>query len=190
MSVPLIRAFIAFDIGEGLRGALAGVQEGLKETRADVRWVGIEGIHLTLKFLGNVPEDRVEDIAGGMARASTGVPPSRVRLAGLGAFPSPKSPRVVWVGVREESGSLRSLHGRLETEMEALGFPRESREFQPHLTLGRVRSPSGRDALLRALASRTDSEIGAFTADTLILFKSTLLPSGAEYSRLRSVSLE
>lgn len=192
----MIRAFIACELTEELRNALKVLQNELKGAGADVKWVKPEGIHLTFKFLGTVSDDDIEKIAEGIRRSADGIRPFRLRLYGLGAFPSLKSPRVVWVGIREESEKpeekwrVAILQERLEAEMENLGFLREKRGFHPHLTLGRVRSPRGRDFLLPFLTQGANREVGSFLATEIVLFKSSLLPSGAEYSRLRRVALE
>jgi len=181
-----VRVFIAMDIGAEIRETLQKIQDELKKTGADVRWVKTEGIHLTLKFLGNIPEDKLAPITDGMDRAAKGILPMEIRLNGLGAFPSTTRPRVVWVGITGPE-QLGTLYERIEAEMEGVGFQRETRKFHPHLTLGRVRSPRGQEKLLPFFESWKDREVGSFVARELILFKSTLLPSGAEYSRVRSV---
>jgi len=181
-----LRAFIAIDIGGEIRETLRNMQNELKETGADVRWLKTDGIHLTLKFLGNIPEDKVTAIADGMDRAAKGIQPMEIRVNGYGAFPSTMRPRVVWVGITVPE-QLGLLYERIEAEMEGVGFQRETRKFHPHLTLGRVRSPKGQEKLLPFFESWKDREVGSFVAKDLILFKSTLLPIGAEYSRLRSV---
>jgi len=181
-----IRVFIAMDIGEESREILQEMQNELKKTGSDIRWVKTNGIHLTLKFLGNIPEDKLNPIADGMDRAAKGIPPMEIRVNGFGAFPSTTRPRVVWVGINGPE-QLKSLYERIEAEMEGVGFQRETRKFHPHLTLGRVRSPRGQEKLLPFFESWKDREVGFFVARELIMFKSTLLPGGAEYSRLRSV---
>jgi len=185
----MIRAFIAFDLTQDLREALRALQEELRKARADVRWVRPEGIHLTIKFLGNITEERVEKIAEAMGTAVKGTPSLTIHLHGLGAFPTLRSPRVVWVGVREETGGLTALQDRIEIEMERLGFLREKRGFRPHLTLGRFKSFRGREEIVPLLEQWNDREVGAFAPRELVLFRSTLLPSGAEYSRLKSIAL-
>ena len=185
----MIRAFIAIDLSREVRDALRSLQEDLKKTRADVRWVKPEAIHLTLKFLGNITEDTVGKVAGGMGAAAREARACTIHIRGLGAFPSTARPRIVWVGVREDTGALRDLQGRIEHEMERIGVHRETRSFRPHLTLGRFTSSRGRDQIVPRLEEGADRVMGSFIADEIVLFKSTLLPSGAEYSRLNSTAL-
>lgn len=122
----------------------------LRETAYPVRWVGVDQIHVTVKFLGNVSADRVDDIVGGVRRAAEGTRRFALPLGGAGAFPNPKRPRVLWIGC-EAVPPLELLQHALECEMERLGFPLEGRPFRPHVTLGRVR-PEADSRDLRSLA--------------------------------------
>src|SRR3970040_1457372 len=149
---PTIRAFVAVNLDPSLKEALARVMERLKATRADVARGKPENLHLTLKFLGQVEETRLEAIAEAVASAARGCGPFRFVLGGLGAFPQPRAARVVWVGVPEGADSLAGLQARLEAELEPLGFPREERPFTAHLTLGRGRGPGRRAQLAGALS--------------------------------------
>src|SRR3972149_6084307 len=134
---PTVRAFVAVNLDPSLREALARVMERLKATRADGGWVNPEHLHLTLKFLGQVEETRLEAIAEAVASAARGGGPFRFVLGGLGAFPQPRTARVVWVGVPEGADSLAGLQARLEAELEPLGFPRGARPVTAHPPPGR-----------------------------------------------------
>jgi len=163
--------------------------ERLRSTRADVGWVRPENLHLTLKFLGQVEQTRllaIAEVIGSVARSSV---PFRLVLGGLGAFPSPRAARVIWVGVPEGAGSLAGLQARLEAELEPLGFAREERAFTAHLTLGRVRGPGHREQLAAALISMPAELLGEMVLDRIELMKSDLRPGGARYSILHSLPL-
>jgi len=110
----------------------------------DVRWVKISDIHLTLKFLGDVEEERIPDIGGCIEQCVMGITPFTIAVRGMGAFPSDHSPQVIWIAAADESGTLSRMQLSLEDGLARLGFKKEKRPFSPHLTLGRLKSPRGR----------------------------------------------
>jgi 2'-5' RNA ligase len=175
-----MRTFVAIDLDPELKRSLQDLILKLKRTGADIRWVGSQGMHLTLKFLGDVGGERVpavEDVLRGAAAASPSFP---LVLQGTGTFPGGKSPRVIWAGFKEEP-ALLALQMGVEDGLEREGFSREERAFHPHLTLGRVKSQSGvREALLE-LEKYRGALFGEMTARKLTLFESVLKPQGAEY---------
>jgi 2'-5' RNA ligase len=185
----MIRSFIAIDLPEETRKALAAVQEQLKQSRARVRWVRTNSIHLTLKFLGNIHPAQVEDIALAVAEEIRDHPPITLRAAGLGAFPSRRKPRVIWIGMEGEVQRLTRIQARVENALEPLGFVREKRPFQPHLTIGRVKDRSRLQALIDAMATLDMEPFNSFDADEIILYKSDLRPTGAIYTKLHRMPL-
>ncbi|MFQ6001979.1 MAG: RNA 2',3'-cyclic phosphodiesterase, partial [Anaerolineae bacterium] len=136
-----IRTFVAIELNEEIKSELTRVQEMLKEKIATphLRWVNPANVHLTLKFLGNVPLDRIQEITAALREACIGLSPFIMGVSGIGCFPSTNNPRVIWVGVQEETGRLKRLQERVEERLAGLGFKPEPRPFHPHLTLGRVR---------------------------------------------------
>ena len=185
----MIRAFLAIELPEALRSGLAQVQEELKRSRADVRWVAPGNIHLTLKFFGNVPDDEIDTLAQAAREAAAETPPLQLQATGAGAFPSPTAPRVVWLGLGGEIVPLTQLFYRLEKAFAALGYPPEGRAFNPHLTLGRVKSPANRDKLARLLAKLPPLDWPPFEVRELILFQSVLSPQGSKYTPLQVIPL-
>jgi len=190
-----IRTFIAIKLDETINAALADLQRQLKAKapQGSVRWVRPEGIHLTLKFLGDVPVNRIEEIKQALIQACVGFPAFSFSVGGLGCFPNPRRPRVVWVGVQEESGTLAGLQKAIEDGMEKLGFAPEGRRFHAHLTLGRTqrRASSGDARRLGQLVSETDiGELGQMEVRAVSLMKSDLKPTGAVYTRLAAARLE
>ena len=190
-----VRTFIAIELDEAINAAIADLQGQLKAKvpRESVRWVKPEGIHLTLKFLGNVPANRVEEIERALTQACVGFPAFSVSVGGLGCFPNPRRPRVVWVGVQEESGTLARLQKAIEDGLEKLGFAPEGREFHAHLTLGRTqqRASSGDVRRLGQLVEEADiGQLGQMEARAVSLIKSDLRPTGAVYTQLAAVRLE
>jgi 2'-5' RNA ligase len=185
----MIRSFIAIDLPEATRHGLAAVQEQLKQSGAGVRWVKPGSIHLTLKFLGNIHPAQVEDIALAVAQEVRDQPPITLGAAGLGAFPSRRKPRVIWIGMEGEVQRLNGIQARVENALEPLGFVREKRPFQPHLTIGRVKDRRKLQALIDAMATLDMEPFNSFDADEIILYKSDLRPTGAIYTKLHRMPL-
>jgi len=183
------RLFFALELPAGVKDSLAQIQRRLKASRADVRWVRLESIHLTLKFLGNVEAGRVEELISAAGPAAAACPPLRLRPASAGCFPRLMSPRVVWTGLEGDLEPLGRLAAGLEAALAELGFPPEGRPFSPHLTLGRVKSSRGRVELIETVRGLWDFQGPEFTARELILFRSQLDPAGAVYTPLRAVPL-
>lgn len=184
-----MRLFVAVNLPGSTRRAIWDAAAPLRAGRYPVRWVDPDGIHLTLKFLGDVDDAREDEVHRGLAAAAQGAKAFPLVLHGFGAFPTPQHPRVIWVGC-EAAPPLELLQHRLEQEMARIGFPLEGRPFQPHLTLGRAR----RDAHPRDFAGIAEQlEALPFAADvtarSVDLMQSTLTPGGAQYARRHAVEL-
>ena len=189
-----VRAFVAIELPDRARTALAELVEQLKRARVrGLRPVSPTGIHLTLKFLGDVPVTQVESIAAEIRRAASGQRSFSVVLDGVGVFPKRGEPRVLWVGLDGDLPALLALHQAVEDSLERLGYARERRDFSPHLTVARIRdgTPSderrrAREALLSATAFDSGLRIDV---DHVSLMQSILLPEGAKYLRLARITL-
>ena len=179
-----IRSFIAIEVPGALKSRIEELQRELRRTDADAKWVRPEAIHLTLKFLGSIPEEAVEKISRALAPIISAWVPFEIRIHGMGGFPSSRNPRVVWVGLDRGKGDVHSLQQAIEGPLAELSFPPEDRPFSPHLTLGRVRSSRGKSALAQVLEKNKEVEIGNFRAGEVFLFRSELKPSGAVYTKL------
>ena len=184
-----IRCFIALNLPAEIKGRLAELEARLKEARADVSWVKPENVHLTLKFLGGVEEARVPLVKRAVQEGLRREGPLVLTLAGLGVFPNPRSPRVVWVGVGGDTERLQNLQERLEQALGEVGFPREARSFSPHITLGRMRSRQGAASLMELVGHLGANEVGSLKAESIELMRSQLHPAGAVYTILESFSL-
>ncbi len=187
--VALIRTFVAIELTVAARMALEAIQDHLRRGKGGRagRWVRKEGIHLTLKFLGDVPEEKLEAIYEAVRQACEGRPPFAVTLAGLGCFPNARRPRVIWVGAQEETGQLVALQRAIDHELAALGFPPERRAFRAHLTLARIRKKAERreiEVLGRSVAAYDPGEVGKVWVDGVSVIKSVLGPQGATYTQL------
>lgn len=190
-----IRTFIAIELDENIKDGLTGLQERLKGevSQGSVRWVRPEGIHLTLKFLGDVPADQIGEITEALRKSCQGFAPFSLSCGGLGCFPNFKHPRVVWVGIQEETKALARLHKSIEENVAPLGYPTEKRKFSPHLTLGRVqrRVSSGDLRRLGDLVAASEiGTLGQMQVRSVSLMRSDLRPSGAMYTRLAEVELK
>lgn len=186
---PLLRCFLAIELPESILNRIGEVQRALKSSKADVRWVNPENIHLTLKFFGNIEEFQIESIVKSIEEPIRTTSPISIAVQGIGAFPGLKNPRVIWVGLNDERKELVPFQNRLERELEKVGFQPEDRPFHPHLTLGRMRSNQGKDELVRGMERYREEEFGNFQVERVVLFKSDLRPTGPIYTVLREIRL-
>jgi len=185
-----LRLFVAVELPDDLKRALEEAIAILKRAGADegVRWVRPEGIHLTLKFLGDVDAGQIEAIGQVLERELYLFPRFTINAKGLGVFPDATRPRVLWVGV--EGKPLAELAERVEKALTSLGFAQEKRKFTPHLTIGRWRQFKRSDKnLTDALAKWQERDFGGSTVHEVVLFQSILNSSGAEYRRLKAARL-
>lgn len=185
-----IRTFIAIKISPELEAALNAFLEELRKIRCDIKWVKAEGVHLTLKFLGNIPYADVLKISDGVVKAVQGFGSLRLRTGEKGAFPSLKRPRVFWVDLGEDNDrNLLEVQSQIEEKLSELGFEKERRRFHPHLTVGRVRSPKNIEEVTRKFMENPFPEI-AFNVDQILIMKSDLTPKGAVYTVQKTVPLK
>jgi 2'-5' RNA ligase len=184
-----IRVFIAIELPDSLKSQLEQVQQELKSLRLKARWVRVENIHLTLKFLGDIDAGDIDDIGGAMAGAAADSAPLALKIGGIGFFPGIKRPRVVWVGLGGEIRNLLNLQLNLADRLAAIGFAKEKRSFKAHLTLGRIRQAANPAAVRRILKGYIELGDHPFVADRMTLFQSTLKPTGAVYSKLKETEL-
>jgi 2'-5' RNA ligase len=181
----LIRAFIAVTLAESVIEEIAKVRSLLQAANGDIRWTRVEGLHLTLKFLGDITRSQVEPVLGVLQDVVRQQQPLNLVAQGLGAFPSLRRPRVLWVGLKGEG--IAELSEAIETALMPLDFPPEERDFAPHLTLGRVRSPRGWERIFRLIKEHEHTVFGECSIDRLTLYQSDLRPDGAIYTPLGSV---
>jgi len=182
----MVRLFIAVNLPDDLRGKLVSVQEKLP--KQGLKLVEPENLHMTLKFLGEVREDAVDEIGRAMAEAVAGQIPFEVEVAGLGAFPDLRRPRVVWAGVTRGRQEVVSLQAKLEDALQPLRFQRE-RDFHPHVTLARVKQPAAARAIADLVHETKSTVFGSFVVREVDLMKSTLTPRGPIYERILSAQL-
>ena len=182
-----IRAFLALDHPDAIGRIIAAVQERLKKcVFGEIRWVRPEGIHLTLKYFGDVSAAQAAAIAAVVEKKAVETPSFALSLGGIGVFPDPRRPRVLWLGMKGELERLLGFQETLERAFIEIGFPREQRPFRPHLTLARIRpsGPRGVTGLGKALEKGGETAGEGFIAAGISLLQSTLTPQGAIYTRL------
>lgn len=189
-----IRSFIAIEIPDEMQEELVQLQSRLQIAgQPPVKWVDPLGIHLTLKFLGNIAASRVAEILGALETAAESVPPFRLEAGECGVFPNVRKTQVAWLGLRGDVEMLAQLQQRIDLAMSRLGFARETRAFRPHLTLARVRDRATAEERLRfgqAFLQAKLSLNSIIMADRIHLIKSQLTREGAFYSRLGDVELK
>lgn len=180
-----LRVFCAVELPAEVRAAAAAHVARLRRDFPDARasWVRPEGLHVTLKFIGEVSAARVGDLSRAAAAAVEGSAPFGLSVEEAGTFPPRGAARVLWLGLRDDSGGLARLQQRLETECEAAGFPREPRAFKPHLTLARLRQPEGAYELSEAHRRLTFGP-HPFKVSELLVMRSELGPGGSRYTPL------
>jgi RNA 2',3'-cyclic 3'-phosphodiesterase len=186
-----IRAFLAIDPPPDVIRKINDIQGILrKNIQGPISWVRPEGIHLTLKFFGDVTQNDVNAISEVIATHATGARTFNLEVKGLGVFPSLRRPRVVWIGISGEVAQLTILQQVIDQRLAACGIPREERPFRAHLTVARIKSPQGLSGLDNCLAGNASASAGIFAATGLTLFKSNLTPKGAVYTVLGHFPLQ
>jgi len=183
-----IRTFICIELPEDVRRRLRELQSDLEKYNANIRWVRPESIHLTLKFLGDVEEHSINDIARATEMACSGIAQFTINVQQTGVFPNWRHPRVLWVGIDEPEGNLLKIKQEIELQLTELGYVKEDRKFSPHLTIGRVKSMKMISDVMQDLQKR-EFFAGNFLAKEVVVMKSDLRPTGAVYTALQKVQL-
>jgi RNA 2',3'-cyclic 3'-phosphodiesterase len=177
-----MRAFIAIHLPGCLHTALASAQQTFRSACSGARWTHPDGIHLTLKFLGEISDTMVKQVVESLTPFGS-FEPFSVEVKGFGFFPNAGRPRVFWAGV-EAPPALAELAARVDSAMEKTGFAREPRTYSPHLTLARFQVPRAQPELEAALARYEAASLGAFEASEFYLFESKLSSQGAQYRKV------
>lgn len=185
-----MRLFVGIEIPDALRRSLGETMLRLEGLGLEARFPRSAGLHVTLKFLGETAPDQVEEIRSALAAVAARRSAFEIVVEGMGTFPERGRPRVVWAGVRDGS-ALYELQEDVEASLARLGFPRESRPFEPHLTLARLKSARATDELRRFLEREgATCKWGTFPVDEFQLIESRLHPEGAVYRKVVSFPLE
>jgi len=184
-----MRTFIAIELPQHITDALGNVQQTLTFSKLKIRWVQPENIHLTLKFLGDIPPEAIDPINRTLSESVRGYDPISLSAKGSGAFPGIKNPRVIWVGLSGQVSQLKALQGTLAENLAALGYENEKRTFKAHLTLGRIKGAVDPVKLNAALNEIMDFGTEPFLVDRIFVFQSDLKPTGPVYTKIASAAL-
>jgi 2'-5' RNA ligase len=186
-----LRTFLAVDLGKSIRDRCVALQDSLARGGADVKWVEPKNLHVTLLFLGEVDDREVPALCKAVASICVSHESFPVSVQGLGCFPNPRRPRVIWVGVGEGGPELVALHDDLEGPLLDLGcYRREERQYTPHITLGRVRGDRTAERLAEALVKQANWQGGVIEAREVRVLSSELTPKGPVYAVLSRAPLK
>ncbi|MFO0847043.1 MAG: RNA 2',3'-cyclic phosphodiesterase [Gemmataceae bacterium] len=189
--MPRIRTFLAVEIDDGIRRSAAALQAALAQSGAAVKWVDPASMHVTLQFLGEVDDRDLPALCRAVAKVTKGLPPFALRAAGVGAFPTPRRPKVVWAGITDGATELQHLFAALEPPLIDLGlYRREERGYTPHLTLGRTKSEADGAALAAVLPKHLAWQGGHTAVEEVVIFSSELRRDGPEYTPLGRAALQ
>ena len=184
----MTRTFIAIELPHGIKKEIAGFQENIASSGFPVRWIPVKNIHITLKFIGEIPESLVQQIERDILTSPPMCEPFTVKIGGTGVFPNLKRPRIFWVGIAAGGHEIQLLSSALEEQLFSLGIPKEERKFRAHITIGRFRHQRHMKTI-QEFVSQNILNAGEFQVEKIVLMKSTLRPSGAEYSVVKEHSL-
>ena len=183
------RAFIAIDLPENVRSSLGEAQAALRSGGFRIKWVQPQNIHLTLKFLGNTDTADIDKIVAAMTLAAEDFAALPLAAKGIGVFPNMRRPRVIWAGLNGQIDILKALQQTLDGHLAERGFPKETRGFKAHLTLGRFKGKVAPARLQQVIDQLKGFESESFEVRQIILYKSELRPGGAVYTRVKGVAL-
>lgn len=182
-----MRCFLAIELPDGIRESLASLQDRLRPVARGVRWSRPDQIHLTVKFLGEVPDVRLPAVCRAAEAVAAAGPQFHIRIGGTGCFPVRGPARIVWAGLVDPPKALFDCQRACEKAFASLGYPPEGRAFHPHLTLGRVNTSFPCEGIRAAVAAESGCSIGSFTATELTVFQSVLSASGPAYTAMGRV---
>ncbi len=180
-----VRTFVAVEIAPAVRARAGELIQTLAAAGADVKWVDPPNLHLTLQFLGEVAVAEIPQVCEAVGRGTAAVAPFELEIRGAGAFPHPGRPKTIWLGTGRGQAQMIALHGAVEAALSKLGFRKEHRRFEPHLTLGRARSGGPAVTELgQMLRGQADFQAGVGHVAEVVVFSSELQPTGPLYAAL------
>jgi len=184
-----MRTFVSIEITDEIKARIEELADKLKLMLTPIRWVEKKNLHVTLKFIGWVKDEKVPSLIESIKTCAGGFGSFDVSFSGLGVFPSAKRPRVIWIGTTTGADRVKSLGECIESEVSKLGIREEEREFSPHLTIGRIKEKIDVKALNDFIESNKDIDLGSFTVDHVSMMKSTLRRSGPIYEEIEKIKL-
>jgi len=187
--IESIRTFVAVDVPQLIKMELDKLIGELRPLAPDIRWVKASNLHLTLRFLGDIPKSTVSELAMEITNNISEFESFHLSLAGVGGFPNLHKPRVIWLGGGDGQDRLYELAPRIEKACIDCGFGSADKPFSSHLTIGRVKFPKGNDKLVSYIQNLAFTS-PIFPVEEVVIFKSDLLPSGPKYTRLETIRLK
>lgn len=181
-----IRVFVAIEIDKGIKDKICEYQNKLKKSNAGVKWIAPENIHLTLRFLGHIEEGHLDGLKKVIHDAILDVSPFTIKIEKVGAFPSTRRPRVIFVCVNDISNNLLNIFNKLNENMEGIGIQKETKNFVSHITIGRTKSQKNIAKLKKDLNSGDNHFFGEEDVSSIALIQSKLTPTGAIYTKLKN----
>ncbi len=185
-----LRAFLAIELSDEVRASLAALIRQFRQISSKISWVPPENLHLTLRFLGDIDRVDLEHLAERLAGPLQDVEPFRLTVRGIGAFPNPRRPAVIWAALARPPEPLTVVQGLAESAARAVGLEAELRAFVPHITLGRVRNRRASPVLIETIEREKDLAVGEFTVRTVSLFSTELTPHAAIHRKLKDFPLK
>lgn len=178
---------MAVELSAEQKKEIARLQWRTAEVLPQVRLTKQANLHLTLKFIGDTTDNKIETIIGAMEQSAAAVIPFSLKFHGSGVFPSSEKARIIWIGVSSGADQLSSISSKLDTEMQNIGIMPENRKYKPHLTIGRLRKPEPVEKVCRLMEKEHNFTTVESTIDSMVLVKSDLMPGGPEYTSLKRV---
>ncbi len=179
-----VRTFVAIDMSPSVNRGLAALLEQMQSSGADAQWIRPENVHLTLSFLGDVDPLHIMDVCSAVSAAASEHDAFRLSCSGVGAFPDASRPRVVWVGMDEGREALCSLQAAIATNLDEIGYPKEGRRYQPHITLGRAKRGADEHVLSQAIEQFSRRPVGETMVDEVLVMSSQMERGGPRYAIL------
>ncbi|MDP3012877.1 MAG: RNA 2',3'-cyclic phosphodiesterase [Candidatus Subteraquimicrobiales bacterium] len=185
----MLRLFVAIELPKTLKEELGKFTEQSSKEVSGAKWVEPKNLHISLKFLGNFPEENLPKLLTKIEEATWRIKPFNLRLSKAGAFPTERKARVFWMGTEGSESELEKLHKSIDKNMEKLGFERENRKFHSHITLARFRTPQNIESLISKFDFKASGD-EVFEVKEIVLFKSELTPRGSIYTILKNFPLK
>jgi len=180
----VIRTFVAVCLDAELRSGISAIQERVKKLAPNVKWVAPDNFHVTMKFLGGIGANRVARVQAALDEVARDFPAFDLSIAWLGVFPTPRRPRVIWVGIEEGRDQLVALAKAVEDRLVKAGFEKEEKPFRSHITIGRVKESKPVEGLVEGLGEIDTSDLRVQRVDSITVMESVLLPEGPAYTPL------
>ena len=185
-----MRTFVSIEIPDDIKAKIEKLVKKLKLRLTPIRWVEKKNLHVTLKFIGWVKDEKVPALIDHVKQCAKGFKSFDLAFSGMGVFPTPKSPRVVWVGTTTGADNVKQIADCIEDEVAKEGIREEEREFSPHLTVGRIKEKLDVTALNEFIEMNKDVDLGSFRVDHVSMMKSTLRRSGPIYEEIALIELK